>query len=155
MTLERHVGDAAQRLNDQGADGDRWNEVAVHHVDVEQVGFGKDLSNVVAEPREVGRQDRWCELVSHASKYIRPQPASGGSEVPYRSASFAGRPRANSAPLMRLEPSGWTSIRCTAPRPAWTVCVLPAGAPGSPGGASTAWARHTFNRAPRHVVHAP
>src|SRR5205814_386537 len=47
------------------------DEVAVHHVDVQPVGAGPlDGRHLLAEPGEVGRQDRGC-YVGHGSSSVR------------------------------------------------------------------------------------
>ena len=66
VAVEEEVGALAQRLHDGRADREVGHEVAVHHVDVEQVGLGGDALDLVAEPREVGREDRRRDLASRS-----------------------------------------------------------------------------------------
>ena len=48
-----------ERLHHPRADGDVGDEMAVHHVDVDPVGAGLvDRADLLAEPGEVGGQDR-------------------------------------------------------------------------------------------------
>ena len=55
-TLVDLVGD---RARNQRPDGDRRDEVTVHHVDVEQPGAGgHHLVDLCAQPGEVGGEDR-------------------------------------------------------------------------------------------------
>ena len=53
------VHQVAERVDDQRADRDRRHEVAVHHVHVDDARAGvHDRLDLLAEAREVGRQDR-------------------------------------------------------------------------------------------------
>ncbi len=56
--VDRDLRDALDRLHDRRTHGDVRHEVAVHHVDVNEIG-ATALSgiNCVAERREIGRQD--------------------------------------------------------------------------------------------------
>ena len=62
VTIEVEVGALAQRLHDRWPDREVGHEVAVHHVDVEEVRLGGDAFDVVGELGEVGRQDRRRDL---------------------------------------------------------------------------------------------
>ncbi len=60
---QMHVEDLlrvwAERRDDVGADGDVRHEMPVHHVDMDPVGARLvDRAHLLAEPREIGRQDR-------------------------------------------------------------------------------------------------
>ena len=59
MDVERLCRRAANGLEHDRADGDVGNETAVHHVDMDPVGPGRvDGAHLLAQAREVGRQDR-------------------------------------------------------------------------------------------------
>jgi len=58
MNVERLCRRPADRLQHDRADGDVGNEAAIHHIDMDPVGAsGVDGANLLAQPREVGRQD--------------------------------------------------------------------------------------------------
>lgn len=40
MAVKKRIGMAAQRIDDERADGDVWHEVPVHHIDMKPVGAG-------------------------------------------------------------------------------------------------------------------
>ena len=66
VDVERHRGDALERLDDRRADRDVRHEVAVHHVDVNQIGAAAlDRGDRVAERGEVGREDRRRDEHAH------------------------------------------------------------------------------------------
>jgi hypothetical protein len=53
------VDEVAQRVDDQRSYRDGRHEVAVHHVHVDHAGAGvHDLLHLLAQPGEVGGQDR-------------------------------------------------------------------------------------------------
>ena len=57
--VERPGRDALDRADDRRANGDVRHEVAVHHVDMDQVGAAPfDRGDVAPEVREVCREDR-------------------------------------------------------------------------------------------------
>ena len=58
-------GVLAQRGDDRRPDREVRDEVAVHDVDVEQVGLGGHAVDLVAEPGEVGGEDRRRQLAAH------------------------------------------------------------------------------------------
>ena len=59
MDVERLGRVRAERLHHRRADGDVRDEMAVHDVDVDPVGAGLvDRAHLLAEPREIGGQDR-------------------------------------------------------------------------------------------------
>ncbi len=59
MHVERLSGVRAQRLHHRGADRDVGDEMPVHHVDMDPVGARRvDRAHLLAQPREVGGQDR-------------------------------------------------------------------------------------------------
>ena len=58
MAVEEELGALAERPHDHRTDGEVGDEVAVHHVDVEQVGRVGDAIHLGRELSEVGRQDR-------------------------------------------------------------------------------------------------
>src|SRR6185503_1088911 len=63
MHVERPSGDALDGADDRRADRDIWDEVPVHHVDVNQIGAAAFRGgNVTTEGREIGRQDRRRDL---------------------------------------------------------------------------------------------
>ncbi len=60
---QMHVEDLlrvrTERLHDVGADGDVGHEMPVHDVDMDPVAARRiDGAHLLAEPREVGREDR-------------------------------------------------------------------------------------------------
>ena len=64
--VERHARDPLQRAHDRNPDGDIGDEMAVHHVDMNQVGAAAfDGGNRVAKGGEVGREDRRRNLHGH------------------------------------------------------------------------------------------
>ena len=65
VAVEVQVGARPQALHHRRADREVRHEVAVHHVDVQQVGLRADPVDLGGELGEVGRQDRRCDL-SHA-----------------------------------------------------------------------------------------
>ena len=68
------VVDAADRLDDGPADGDRGYEAAVHDVDVDHVGAGGlALADLVGEAAEVGGDDGGGDL-DHGSTSLRRAP---------------------------------------------------------------------------------
>jgi hypothetical protein len=61
MHVDGFFGQRPQRLDDRRADRNVRHEVPVHHVDMDPVGAGRlDRAHFLAEPREIGRQDRGC-----------------------------------------------------------------------------------------------
>ena len=60
-----------RRLDHRRPDGEVGHEVAVHHVDVQQVGDLRDAIDLGAEPREVRRQDRRRQLHAEPSRTKR------------------------------------------------------------------------------------
>src|ERR1043166_5281039 len=68
MTVENGVRPGAQRLDHRWAEGHVGHEVSVHHVEVDPVSPGrKNVVDFLAEPGEVGRQDRRRDQHAHAS----------------------------------------------------------------------------------------
>ena len=66
VDVERDPGDALERADDRRADGDVRHEVAVHDVDVNEVGAAAlRRGDGAAERGEVGRQDGWGNLDRH------------------------------------------------------------------------------------------
>ena len=64
--VERHPRDALERPHDRRADRDVRHEMAVHHVDVNEIGAAAlDRRDRVAERREVGGEDRRRDLHAH------------------------------------------------------------------------------------------
>mmetsp|Transcript_2000 Transcript_2000/g.9027 ORF Transcript_2000/g.9027 Transcript_2000/m.9027 type:complete len:298 (-) Transcript_2000:14-907(-) len=60
VAVEHLVGDGAERVDDEGADGDVGDEAAVHDVDVDPLGAGLiDSLDLGAEGGEVGGEDGW------------------------------------------------------------------------------------------------
>ena len=60
VAVERLVGMRPQRRDHRRAEGDVGHEMPVHHVEVDPVGAGRrDRAHLLAEPREVRRQNRW------------------------------------------------------------------------------------------------
>ena len=58
MHVERLFGVRPQRLHHRRADGDVGNEMAVHHIDMDQVGAGRlDRLDFRAQPGKIGGQD--------------------------------------------------------------------------------------------------
>ena len=63
VDVERDPGDALERADDRRPDGDVRHEMAVHDVDMNEVGAAAlRRGDGVAERGEVGRQDRWGNL---------------------------------------------------------------------------------------------
>ncbi len=62
VAVEEEVGVLAQRAHHDGPDREVGHEVAVHHVDVEEVGGVGDPLHLRRELGEVGRQDRRRQL---------------------------------------------------------------------------------------------
>ena len=62
VTVEEEVGVLAQRLHDRRTDREVRHVVAVHAVDVQEVGLGRDAGDVGREVREVGGEDRGRDL---------------------------------------------------------------------------------------------
>ena len=59
MHVERLFGVGPQRLHHRRADGDVGHEMAVHHIDMDEIGARRlDRLDLGAQPREIGRQDR-------------------------------------------------------------------------------------------------
>ena len=57
VRVERQLGDLAHRFENRHAHRKIRHEVAVHHIEVEQVGARTlDRANLVAETREIGGQ---------------------------------------------------------------------------------------------------
>ena len=60
MHVEELLRMRAQRLHHVGADGDVGHEMPVHDVDMDPIAAGGiDGAHLLAEPGEVGREDRW------------------------------------------------------------------------------------------------
>ena len=63
VAVERKLGDGAERFDHRGAKGDVGDEVAVHHVDVEDGGAATSgCGNVVGEVGKVRGEDGGCEF---------------------------------------------------------------------------------------------
>ena len=62
VAVEEQIGVLAQRLHDRRPDREVRHVVAVHAVDVQQVGLGRDARDVGREVREVGGEDRGRNL---------------------------------------------------------------------------------------------
>ncbi len=63
VDLQGQARDGPQRLHDHGAHADVRHEVAVHDVHVDAVGAGGlGLADLLAQPGEVGGQDRRRQL---------------------------------------------------------------------------------------------
>ena len=93
VDVERHRRDPLERPDDRRADRDVRHEVAVHDVDVNQVGAAAlDGRDRVAEGREVGREDRRRD--QHAHRLTSIEIGSPGADLESRPAgSGAGRRR--------------------------------------------------------------
>jgi len=63
MAVERQLGDRSQRLDHGRTEGDVWNEVAVHHIHMDD-GSATAFSggNILCQAREVRSQYRKCQL---------------------------------------------------------------------------------------------
>ena len=62
VAVEEEVGVLAERAHHDGPDREVGHEVAVHHVDVDEVGDVGDPLHLRREVGEVGRQDRRRQL---------------------------------------------------------------------------------------------
>src|SRR5215475_12236002 len=95
MHVHRLLGMRPERLHHVRPDRDVGHEVAVHHVYVDPVGAGLvDRTHFLAEPSEVGGQDRWRyderprhRLLPNRVRLTCRQP---GGNVPWRAAWEAG-----------------------------------------------------------------
>ena len=59
MHVEGHFRMRPERLHDRRPDGDVGHEMAVHHVDMDQIGArGLDRLDLCAQPREIRGKDR-------------------------------------------------------------------------------------------------
>src|ERR1051326_1667745 len=76
MTVERQRRRLADGLHDHRSDRQVRHEVAVHHIEVQEVGAGFDVTNLVAELREVSGKNRWRDLDRHW--VVVPVPGAGG-----------------------------------------------------------------------------
>src|SRR5207248_7840488 len=74
VTIEVERGVGAQRLHDWRPDGEVGHEVAVHHVDVEQVGLGCDVVDLACERGEVRGQNRRSQA-RHGARLPTPLQA--------------------------------------------------------------------------------
>ena len=130
---------AAQALHDRRTDREVGHEVAVHHVDVQQIGLRTDPVDFRGELGEVRREDRRCDLpmppnllrrvvrrtATAERRYIPSVPAACGSRnapLPHgrHGAPAAARPRGRAArcgPTRRRRPSRRGSA-CTPSTPA-------------------------------------
>ena len=108
VAVEEQLGVLAHRLDDRRPDGEVVDEVAVHHVDVQQIGVVGDPVDVGREAGEVGRENRRGEL--HGCKVTGRPP---------------GRSRRRSTNIPSV-PATWG--KRSAPRPH--------GRHGAPGGGS-------------------
>ena len=70
MAVERQPAVRPAGLDDGRADGEVRDEVAVHDVEVKQIGAGLDVPQLVGEPREVRGEKRWGDL-DHAEAVRR------------------------------------------------------------------------------------
>ncbi len=85
MDVERLCRRAANRLEHDRADRDVGNEAAVHHVDMDPIGAGGvDGAHLLAQTREVGRQDRGRDedRGRHRSPGQEQKPLSRGPRPP-------------------------------------------------------------------------
>ena len=68
MHVEGLFAVRAQRLDHARADGEVGNEMPIHHVDMDVVGARRvERAHLLAQAREVGRQDGWGDLDRHSS----------------------------------------------------------------------------------------
>ena len=79
------VDQVGDRVDDQRADRDRRDEVAVHDVDVDHPrAGGEHLVDLLAEPGEVGREDRGSDLsAARRPRPDRPSDDRRSIEVPH------------------------------------------------------------------------
>ena len=58
MNVERQIGHGFELLDERHAERQVRNEMAVHHIDVDEIGAGTlEHANIALEVHEVGRQD--------------------------------------------------------------------------------------------------
>jgi hypothetical protein len=62
VTIEKEIGALAQRLHHRRANREVRHIVAVHTVDVQQIGFGRDARDVGREVGEIGGKNRRRDL---------------------------------------------------------------------------------------------
>ena len=57
MAVQRKPGVWAKRLDHHRPDRERWHEVRIHDVDMDNVGMWLDRLDLVRQVREIGRED--------------------------------------------------------------------------------------------------
>ena len=73
MHVEDLFGVRPERLHHVRADGDVGHEMPVHDIDMDPVGAGRiDGAHLLAEPGEIGREDRWGDDDVFASHIANP-----------------------------------------------------------------------------------
>ena len=74
MDIERLFGVRPQRLHHRRTDGDVGHEMAVHHIDMDEVGAGRlDRLDFRAQPGKIGRQDRRGDLTGMRASALRDE----------------------------------------------------------------------------------
>ena len=105
VAVEVHVGTRTQAFDHWRADRQVRHEVAVHDVDVQQIGIGSDRLHLSRQLREVTREDRRCDF-SHC-RHPTGGPAKSGCtcrpSLPH--AGAAGLPARAPSTVRRADPA--------------------------------------------------
>jgi len=68
MHVERSLGVGPDRLDHHRSDGDIGNEVAVHHIDMDEIGARLlHRFHFRTQRRKVGGKNGWCDSDGHSS----------------------------------------------------------------------------------------
>src|SRR5262249_27052266 len=100
VAVEREVSHPPSRFDDQRSYRDVWNEVAVHHVDVNQSGPASlDSLYLFAKHREVGGKNRRrdANVVVGDFRHFTPQAVTGAAPLTLVISPMSCRPQLGAA----------------------------------------------------------